>query len=169
MCVCVCVCVCFVYFLTLRASWWPKAETHSVWTLLIIFTGLRLSPAIAVCYSANFAASPCPIQFKNSSFLTHNAMIVSLTGLLASTMVHFLGTAHIAIFFFKTWICLCNCNVLTAIYRTLQNTQKSFLTLYIICLCLFACFLVSFLFLISKLIHVYYRKYWKDRLSKRRK
>ena len=78
----------------------------------------------------------------------------------------FSGECTHSFFFSKTWISLCSCDVLTAIYGTLRNTQKSFLTPYIICLCLFACFLALFLFLISKVIHVYDRKYWKTDYQK---
>ena len=81
-------------------------------------------------------------------------------------MVHFLGTAHIAIFFFQ------NLNLplqLWCIDCHLQNFTEHpeiLSTPCIICLFLFACFLASFLFLISKVIHAYYRKYWKTDYQK---
>ena len=108
--------------------------------------------------SAHFAPSPCPVQFKEPSFLTRSAMTACLTGLPASRMVHFWGLCTHSYYLFQ------NLNLplqLWCIDCHLQNTQKAFLSLYIICLCLFACFLASFLFRISKVIHVYYRKYRK--------
>lgn len=163
-------CALFVYFLTLRASWGPQTETHSVWTLLLIYTGLHFAPAIALCYSANFAPSPCPIQFKNSSFLAHNAMIASLTGLLASTMVHFLGTAHIAFFFLfqnlnpplQLWCIDCHLRNFTEYPEILSNSIYHLSLL----VCLLSC-LISFPYFKSNTCLL--QKILKDRLSKRRK